>query len=450
MKTTSVDVTALIDKGPLGLYRIVIVATCCAVAMIDGFDTQSIAFVAPEIAAAWRVPAAQFGPVFAVGLFGGLLGAVIFGAVGDRYGRKIVLLPAMALFAVASLATVAAQTIPSLLAFRLLTGLGLGGAIPSVIAITSEYSPGSRRATIVTVMFCGFPLGAVVGGAMSAKLIPAYGWHAVFYAGGALPLILLPLVWLWVPESIRFLVHRRADPAAIGRILRRIQPQAILPDRAAFTAAEDRTEGSSVRQLFADGRGAGTVLLWATFFMSLMLSFFLVNWLPILFRQLGFPIASAVMATVMLNAGGILGSVVLARLIDRFGPYAIIAPGYAIGTVFVALIGLVDAPLGIMLAIVFCAGFFSIGAQLGAVSLAATFYPTAVRATGIGGCMGVGRIGAIAGPLTGGVLIGTGLGIGVIFLAAALASLVASAAIVAMRRFGPPYTVSAMNSRIIA
>ena len=182
--------------------------------------------------------------------------------------------------------------------------------------------------------------------------------------------------------------------------------------------------------------------------MSLMLAFFLVNWLPILFRQLGFPIGSAVMATVMLNAGGIVGSIVLARLIDRFGPYAVIAPGYAIGTVFVALIGLIEAPLAVMLAIVFLAGFFSIGAQLGAVSLAATFYPTTMRATGIGGCMGVGRVGAIAGPLAGGALIGAGLGTGSIFLAAGLASLLASAAILAMRRV--TYTVSAMNSRIIA
>jgi AAHS family 4-hydroxybenzoate transporter-like MFS transporter len=283
---------------------------------------------------------------------------------------------------------------------------------------------------------------------MSARLIPAYGWHAVFYAGGILPLVLLPLVWLFVPESIRFLVHRRADPAVTARVLRRIHPHASLPDRANFSATDETTEGSSLRQLFAEGRGAGTTLLWVTFFMSLMLAFFLVNWLPILFRQLGFPIGSAVMATVMLNAGGIVGSIVLARLIDRFGPYAVIAPGYAIGTVFVALIGLIEAPLAVMLAIVFLAGFFSIGAQLGAVSLAATFYPTTMRATGIGGCMGVGRVGAIAGPLAGGALIGAGLGTGSIFLAAGLASLLASAAILAMRRV--TYTVSAMNSRIIA
>ena len=239
MSATSFDVAALIDKGPLGLYRILIVATCCAVAMIDGFDTQSIAFVAPEIASAWHVPAAQFGPVFAIGLFGGLLGAVILGAVGDRYGRKLVLLPAMALFAIASLATVTADGVTSLLVFRLVTGFGLGGAIPGVIAITSEYAPSRRRATIVTLMFCGFPLGAVLGGAMSARLIPAYGWHAVFYAGGILPLVLLPLVWLFVPESIRFLVHRRADPAATARVLRRIHPHASLPDRANFTATEE-------------------------------------------------------------------------------------------------------------------------------------------------------------------------------------------------------------------
>ncbi len=284
------------------------------------------------------------------------------------------------------------------------------------------------------MMFCGFPMGGVLGGAVGAKLIPAFGWPSVFYLGGIIPLVLFPFVLFCVPESIRLLAARPGASAQVARVLRRIHPEAILPEGAQFAASERRSEGVAMRNLFTEGRAAGTLLLWTTFFMSLLLAFFLVNWMPTVFRQLGFSITTAVMATVMLNAGGIVGSIVLARLIDRFGPYAVIAPGYAVGTVFVALIGLIEAPLAIMLAIVFLAGFFSIGAQLGAVSLAATFYPTTMRATGIGGCMGVGRVGAIAGPLIGGALIGAGFGIGGLFLTAALASIVAGAAILTMGR----------------
>jgi AAHS family 4-hydroxybenzoate transporter-like MFS transporter len=443
-----VDIEQIIDRNRLGAYRIVIVALCGMVSMVDGFDTQSIAFVAPVIAASWNVPVAQFGPVFGVGLFGGLVGAMIFGAVGDRYGRRVVLLSSIALFAAVSLSTVLCISIGQLILWRFVTGLGLGGAIPSVIAITSEYAPKARRSTVVTLMFCGFPLGAVLGGAISAALIPAYGWHAVFYLGAAAPLVLLPLVLAFVPESIRFLIARRAPPETIARILRRIDREARIPERADYIAADRRDPGFGVRHLFTEGRAAGTVLLWLTFAMSLMLAFFLVNWMPVVFRQFGFPIASAVMATVVLNAGAIVGSIVLARLVDRFGPHVVIGPSFAIGTGFVALIGMLPGPLALALANVFFAGFFSIGAQLTAVSVAAVFYPTSVRATGIGWSMGVGRIGAIAGPVIGGVLIGAGIAVSGIFLVAAAASIVAGGAILTMRLTAPrqSLTRSALSS----
>ena len=418
----------------LGRYRIHIFVLCGIVAMLDGFDTQSIAFVAPEIAAAWSVPAAQFGPVFGIGIFGGLIGALVLGAAGDRYGRKIVLLVSMLIFALGSLATVTAASLDGLLLYRLVTGFGLGGAIPGVITITSEYAPRARRTTIVTLMFCGFPLGAVLGGAVSAKLIPAFGWASVFYLGGALPLLLFPLVLLGVPESIRLLASWGGNSRDIARVLGRIDRQAHFGARAEFFIAEQKRAGFPVRQLFAEGRAAGTLLLWTAFFMSLLLSFFLINWMPALLRGVGLPIESAVIATVTLNAGGIVGSIVLARFVDRFGPYAVIAPAYAVGTVFVALVGLLGAALPLILATVFLAGFFSIGAQLCAVTLVAVFYPTAMRATGIGWCMGIGRIGAIAGPVIGGALLGAGFDARAMFFAAAAASILAAASITAMGR----------------
>lgn len=220
----------------------------------------------------------------------------------------------------------------------------------------------------------------------------------------------------------------------IARVLGRIDRQAHFGAGAEFFIAEQKRAGFPVRQLFAEGRAAGTLLLWTAFFMSLLLSFFLINWMPALLRGVGLPIESAVIATVTLNAGGIVGSIVLAQFVDRFGPYAVIGPAYAVGTVFVALVGLLGAALPLILATVFLAGFFSIGAQLCAVTLVAVFYPTAMRATGIGWCMGIGRIGAIAGPVIGGALLGAGFDARAMFFAAAAASILAAASITAMGR----------------
>src|SRR5438128_2065024 len=184
------DLEALIDSSPLSRFQVVTMALCSIVAMLDGFDTQAIAFVAPEIASAWHLDPSLFGPVFGAGLLGGLIGAMIFGSLGDRLGRKPNLMAAMLIFSIGSLLTPFATSIGQLVAIRLVTGLGLGGALPCFISLTSEYSPRRIRSTLVSLMFCGFPLGAVVGGMVSTQLIPNFGWTSVFIVGGALPLLL--------------------------------------------------------------------------------------------------------------------------------------------------------------------------------------------------------------------------------------------------------------------
>jgi AAHS family 4-hydroxybenzoate transporter-like MFS transporter len=428
------DVEAAIDRASFGTYQIVIVAICCAVAMVDGFDTQAIAFVAPVIAASWGVPPADFGAIFGLGLLGGLFGALALGIAGDRWGRKIVLVLSILIFAVMSVATVWTSSTATLAICRILTGIGLGGAMPNILAITSEYSPKRHRATIVTLMFCGFPLGGMLGGAISAMLIPAYGWKSVFIVGGIAPLLLLPLVMIAVPESIRFLTVRQVATNRIAAILARIDRSRSFGAEDQFFIPETALAGLTVRHLFTERRASGTMLLWATFFMSLLLSYFLVNWMPTVLRQTGLTIESAVLATVMLNAGAIVGSIVLGRLIDRFGPYAVIWPSYAIGAIFVALIGSIGGSFATMLTVVFTAGFFSIGAQLSVVTLAATYYPTSLRATGIGWSMGVGRIGAMIGPVVGGLLITAGFAAPELFLAAAATSFLAGMGILAMGR----------------
>lgn len=425
------DLESIIDSSRLSAFQVAIMACCALIAMMDGFDTQAIAFVAPEIATAWHIDPALFGPVFGAGLLGGLIGAMILGMASDRFGRKPILLSAVTLFAAGSLVTPFAASVIQLSTIRFVTGLGLGGALPSFIALTSEYAPRRLRATLVSLMFCGFPLGAVIGGFASAKLIPLFGWTSVFIAGGILPLLVLPVFIVFIPESVRFLVIKK-DHASIARVLRRMK--STLPWSGKATA------GSSVPRvplasLFTQGRAAGTFLLWITLFLSLLLTYFLINWIPIIARRNGLGIESAVIAVSMLNLGSIVGCVVIGRLADRFGPAIIIGPAFTLGAVAVASIGYAGESGALLCTMAFMAGALSIGAQMCTIALCASFYETLLRATGVGWSIGVSRVGAIVGPVVGGILLGAGVASSSLFMIAGLVSFGAAMAMFAMGWF---------------
>lgn len=420
----------VLDSTGLSRYQITVVVCCALVAMIDGFDTQSIGLVAPEIADEWGVNHAAFGLVFGVGLFGSMLGAVLFGMTSDRFGRKPNLLIAILIFSIVSLATPLATSVEGLMLARFLTGLGLGGALPGIISITSEYTPRRMRATIVGLMFCGFPLGATLGGLVAAALIPAFGWQSVFYLGGGIPLLLLPLLAVRLPESAQFLAIR-GERERLGKILARIKS----PLRAEEITPERPATRSPVASLFTEGRAAGTVLFWVAIFLSLLMAYLLVNWIPLVARQTGVDRSAAVLGVAVLNLGGILGCFALGRLADRTRrPTLVLGVGYVLGALAIASIGLSGGSASTLLVTSFVAGFLAIGTQICTVALCATFYETALRATGVGWSMGVGRIGAIVGPVLGGLLVGAGVGAPVLFLVTGLAALGSGIAVFALGR----------------
>ncbi|MCB2107129.1 MAG: MFS transporter [Rhodobacteraceae bacterium] len=430
----TVDITTVIDSAHVSSFQIRTIALCFVLSMVDGFDMQAIAYVAPAMAADWGVAGPSFGPVFGIGLLGSTIGTVLFGPAGDRFGRKTVLIPSILVFGTCSILTISASTMDDLMIYRLITGIGLGGALPNIIALASEYAPKRRRASLVTIMFCGFPFGAVVGGIISARLIPAYGWEAVFILGGGLALVALPVTWFLMPESIRFLAMRQGMAEKAAAILRRIDPAGNFSDSDRFVIGEHAMTGATVRLLFTEKRAFGTLMIWTLFFMSLLLSYFMVNWLPLALQQAGLPLTAAVLATATLNAGGIVGCIVFGRVIDKRGPYTIIGTAYLIGAVFVGAIGFAASSAPVVMAVVFAAGFFAIGAQFCAVALVTEFYATAIRATGVGWSMGIGRIGSMIGPVVGGVLLGAGLGIDMLFLCAAITPVLAGLAVFAMAR----------------
>src|SRR5260221_6645370 len=221
----AIDVAGFIDRQPVGGFQIRLLLTCAAVLFLDGFDTQAIGYVAPALAKEWGLTKGALGPVFSAGLFGLMIGALVFGPLADRIGRKKIIIFSTLAFGIGTLATAFIGDVNALLAIRFLTGLGLGGAMPNAIAMTSEFSPHRRRATMVMVMFCGFSIGAALGGLLAAALIPQFGWRSGFVVGGVAPLLLVPILALRLPESVRLLPLTGRAHARVAPLLRLIKPQ---------------------------------------------------------------------------------------------------------------------------------------------------------------------------------------------------------------------------------
>ena len=427
---SAVNVQELVDSRKLSAFQVMVVALCALIVLVDGFDTQAIGYVAPAIVRSWHVNRAALTPVFSAGLFGLMVGALAFGPVADRFGRKPVLVFCTIFFGIMSLITATADSVQSLTILRFITGLGLGGAMPNAIALTTEYAPRRVRATTVMIMFCGFSLGAALGGVAAASLITHFGWKSVFVLGGIVPCLVSPFLALLLPESIRYLVVQGGHGERVAGILARIDAAGAFPADATFTVEEHKAKGFVVRQLFAEGRAAFTVLIWVVFFMSLLDLYFLTNWLPTIIHDAGIGVGRAALITAMYQVGGTIGTLLLGRLFDRFSPFLMLALTYLAASAFVLLIGTTGTSIGALVLTVFGAGFCVVGGQIGANALTANSYPTAIRSTGVGWALGIGRIGSIIGPIVGGLLLSLHWATRQIFLVAALPVLIASVAAV--------------------
>lgn len=429
-----VNVTKLIDSRRIGGYQYLVAVLCALTVFLDGYDTQSIAFVAPSIAQEMHLTRPELGPLFVASLVGLLVGQLGFGPLADKVGRRVVIIVCTIVFGAFTIAAATATGFGSLLAYRFVAGLGLGGAMPNGIALTAEYSPTRRRATVVTIMFTGFSLGAAFGGAVAASLIPSFGWRSVWYVGGILPLLLVPVQYFALPESIRFLVVTDAERDRIGALLRRVAADFVPPRGAIYDVEEAHAQGVPVAHLFRQRRTFGTFMLWIMFFTNLMSIFFLQNWIPTMAHDTGLTIRTAVIIGTMFQIGGVIGSVLVGWPIDKYGPYGVITLLFAGAVVFVALIGASVGSVAALLAFTFGAGFCIVGGQNSANALAAIFYPTAMRATGVGWALGIGRIGGILGPLIAAALLGAHMSYGLLFLLGAISPLVSTLAVFSMGR----------------
>jgi len=423
-----VDVTRLIDQQKISRFQIMVAGLCAAVVFMDGFDAQAIGYVAPTLSAAWKLQKGALGPVFGAGLFGLMLGALILGPVADRVGRKPVIVVSVLWFGICTLLTVTADSLNSLLVWRFLTGLGLGGAMPNAIALTSEYSPQRSRATMVMVMFMGFSLGSAIGGLIAAQFISKYGWTAVFWLGGIVPIVLTPVLLFVLPESVRLLALRGTEDQRIRGFLARINPDLRL-EQAHFVISEEHPRGFTVKHLFTEGRAPATILFWIMFFMNLLDIYFLAAWLPTVINNAGLSVELAVLTSTMLQVGGTIGVLVLSRFLDRRNPYFVLGATYFCAAIFIAAIGSGGASIALLIPAIFAAGFCVVGAQTGSNALVSIFYPTFIRSTGVGWALGIGRIGSIIGPVLGGFMLSAEWHIPTIFFAGAVPVLIATCAV---------------------
>jgi len=307
---------------------------------------------------------------------------------------------------------------------RFFTGLGIGGAFPGAASLAGDYAPQRRRALMIMATFTGAPVGGFVGGQIVAELLPHFGWPMIFVLGGLFPLVLVPVLAIWLPESPRFLARKANLSAREAALLRRLD---IIPGRGAAHPL-DIAEGNPIKLLFGEGFALQTILLWIIFFCSLMNLFLFGYWMPTVFNLIGMAPAQAVFASSLRDCGAIFAVLYLGVLIDHVGPERSLAFHYAAGALFIGAISLIAMPYALMLIVTFFAGMTIIGSQTGANATCGKLYPARMRTTGLGWALGVGRLGGIAAPVLGGWLLSLGMPPTQIFLSACLFAVIAAVA----------------------
>jgi MFS transporter, AAHS family, 4-hydroxybenzoate transporter len=430
LQTAVLDVRNFIDEHPFSRFQLLVAILCGSIAFMDGFDAQSMGYVAPALVADLQVTRVALGPLISIGLVGMMIGALVFGPLADHFGRKPILIVCTLLFGGMSLITATATSLESFRIFRLITGFGLGGAMPNTIALTSEYVPKKFRATAVMIMFCGFSIGAAVGGFIAATLISRFGWQAVFVVGGSIPLLIAALTIVLLPESIRFLLLKGGHENKVKKYLSKIAPDTAVYGELSAGADEHASHGFPMKELFSHGRAMVTPLMWLMFFMNLLNLYFLQNWLPTVMNDAGIKIETAIMITTLFQIAGVVGTITLGRLMDRHNnsAFKILGAAYLGAAFSVFLIGESGVSIALLICTVSAAGFCVVGGQTASNALAAEYYPTSIRSTGVGWCLGIGRIGGIIGPILGGILLAMGGGARRVFWVAAIPALIGTVA----------------------
>lgn len=418
---------ARLENQPIGALQIRVALLCMLAQLFDGFDITSISMAVPALIRAWHQPGAAFANTFVMSSVGIMIGALGSGPIGDRVGRKPVMIGALLILGLSSLASTQAGAISELVVYRLFTGIGIGAVMPVTVALTGDYIPNRLRAAAIMIVFTGSPLGGFLGKQLVAQLLPIYGWTVIFWIGGLLPILLIPAMLLWLPESPRFLLAKGRLSDSGRQLIARLGL-----DSNATTESVDVVRGNPVAGLFAGGLGPTTILIWLLFFANLMSLYLVSYWMPTVLSLSGLSPADAVAASSYSDAGPLISIFMVVPLSARFGPPAVLTAMLFTGILSVAALGVLTLPHLVLLLVLFLIGACTVGSQTGMNGFVGALYPARIRNTGMGWALGVGRLGGIAGPWVGGYLLGLGWPPRQIFLVTCLTAGLATVTMIAL------------------
>jgi MFS transporter, AAHS family, 4-hydroxybenzoate transporter len=404
MAIGNINLDDLVDGQKMRPSSIVFLALATVILISDGFDLAVMGYIAPELIKVWRLAPRQLVGVFSAGIFGLLVGAPLLSLVGDRIGRKKAIVIGLSVFGTISLCTMGANSLRKFAILRFLTGVGLGGVIPNVIALVAELMPKRLRGKSVVVVTMGVAAGIALPGFVAAGLVTRFGWPVLLFVGGVLPLGVALLAFFFLPESIKYLAQRSEYAAETEKLARALRPDLLLGSETRVTPPASAISRGSLRGLFVSSLAVITPLLWIVVATNQMANFFSLTWLPTLLQAAGSSTSQAGLSASLFSVGGLVSGVCLLFFIDRFGAIPLVAL-FVIGTPLVAAIGMSDLSSWQHGLIIAAAGFCVTGINLGSSAILGIIYPTAIRSTGTGWAQAAGRVGAITAPIAGGALL---------------------------------------------
>jgi len=439
----SVEVSEIVDHARFGPCALTVSVLTTLALVFDGFDIQAIAFTAPKLMSDWNMDRAALAPILAAGLLGMFVGALVLGIAGDRYGRRRALLASMALMAASSLLAATADGPAPLATYRFLTGLGLGGALPNVTALMVEFAPLAMRTVIVAITVVGVPIGGMIGAAIAARLVPALGWPSIFVLGGVLPgLLLLAMAWL-LPESPQYLARRPQRAKELATTLNRVLGAVRYDGSERFTNRDLAGGGDRLGPLalFAAEHRRETLVIWLIFFTNVFTAYCYFSWTPTVLSAVGLSLATALHGLLLFNLGGVIGALLGAWWMGRAGSRPVLLTLAGAAALSTLALGWVEATAEDHRALMVClllAGVGVNGVQVQMYTVAASAYPTQLRATGVGWATGTARLGGVLSAFAGSVVQVLGSGLKPFFTGIAVVILVTFTGLVLLRRHLPP------------
>ncbi|HEY0916509.1 MAG TPA: MFS transporter [Solimonas sp.] len=420
-----IDVHPVIDNARFSRFHWMVMALCALLLIFDGYDLFIFGVVLPSIMQEWNLTPLEAGALGSYALFGMMFGALGFGTLADRIGRKKGIAICFVLFSTATILNGFASNPTEFGIFRFIAGLGCGGLMPNAVALMNEYAPKRLRSTLVAVMFSGYSLGGMLAAGVGIYMLPRFGWESMFFAA-AVPLLLLPLILWKLPESVGFLVRQGRHEQARA-VLAKVEPGLALDAADQLQMSDGKGQGVGVFELFRDGRALRTLCLWLAFFCCLLMVYALSSWLPKLMASAGYSLGSSLSFLLALNFGGMAGAILGGWLGDRFNLGKVMVAFFVAAAASISLLGF-NSPTPVLYGLIFIAGATTIGTQILLYAGAAQFYGLSIRSTGLGWASGIGRNGAIVGPLLGGALMAINLPLQLNFIAFAIPGAVAALA----------------------